>query len=199
MTENQDFYLEISPRRVGATGAKPTRLDKDAIGKEDGPKGDYSDGYDNGAALGGLSDQDTKCDRIYIGDQTLEGSGMAHVSLDQVKLKREGSKSSHSSRSSSAWSEKTEEIVRWLEGKLGKCIGRVRRDEPEIGRPCRDLSVVPQQHGDGAAAAPHPHGRIRNPHHTNYGGMAREVRLSEGQLGREHGSRHNYQVGNGCV
>ena len=84
---NQDFYLEISPRRVGATGAKPTRLEKDAIGKEDGPKGDYSDGYDNGAALGGLSDQDTKCDRIYIGDQTLEGSGMAHVSLDQIKLR----------------------------------------------------------------------------------------------------------------
>ena len=116
------------------------------------------------------------------------------MGLDQVRLKRDGSKGSHSSGSSSAWSELTEDIVRWLEDKLGKCIVRARRDESETGRPCRDLSVVPQQHGDRATAAPHPHGRIRNPYYINYGGMAREVRLSEGQLGREHGSRHRQKL-----
>ena len=60
--------------------------------------------------------------------------------------------------------------------------------EKEIGRPCHGYTVP--QRGEEVAAAPHPHGRTRNPYHTNYGGMAREVRLSEGQLGREHGSRH---------
>ena len=40
---NQDFYLEISPRRVGATRAKPTSPEVKATGGGNGLKGDLSD------------------------------------------------------------------------------------------------------------------------------------------------------------
>ena len=61
--------------------------------------------------------------------------------------------------------------------------------EKEIGRPCHGYTVP--QRGEEVAAAPHPHGRIRNPYHANYEGMAREERPQERQLGREPVARHS--------
>ena len=81
-------------------------------------------------------------------------------------------------------------MVRELMDKIMLLLGLVGpgMEEKMNGRPCHDRTAP--QRGAQVAAAPHPHGRIRNPHLTNYGGMAREERLPEGQLGREHGSRH---------
>ena len=121
--------------------------------------------------------------------QTPEGSGTTHVGLDQVKLVRNETVASHSSSSSSRW-ERAATLVKDLMDKIMVLLGLVGPGkEKMIGRPCHGYTVP--QRGEEVAAAPHPHGRIRNPYHTNYGGMAREVRLSEGQLGREHGSRHS--------
>ena len=120
--------------------------------------------------------------------QETAGSGPDHVGLDQVKLKRDNTEASHSSGSSSAWSELANEVVKGFKEKLAKCIG-AHRAERETGRPCRDHSVAPQL-GRGSAAAPHPHGRIRNPYYVNYEGMAREERPQERQLGREPVARH---------
>ena len=116
-TRSQDFYLEISPRRVGATRTKPTKPEGKATGGGNGPKGDHSDCYGEGAELGGRRDHDSECDWTCNVGQMPEGSGTAHVGLDQVKLVRNETVASHSSSSSSRW-ERAATLVKDLMDKI---------------------------------------------------------------------------------
>ena len=190
---SRDFYLEMST--PGAVSAKvgPSRP-SGMVGEE--ARG--LDGGDGGSPKSDATPSKLAClptprERMGTKSQDDMGSGPDHVGLAQVKLKRDNTESSRSSGSSSVWSELANELVKGFKEKLEKCIG-AHRAERETGRPCRDQSVAPQL-GQGSAAAPHPHGRIRNPYYENYEGMAREERPQERQLGREPVDRHMVLVG----
>ena len=192
---SQDFYLEILPLDTASARAGSGQLAVAAGGEGEGPVRGCSDAAKGDASSAGpRSTQFTREGCEAKGQETeTAGSGPDHVGLDQVKLVRNETVASHSSGSSSRW-ERATTMVRELMDKIMLLLGLVGpgMEEKMNGRPCHDRTAP--QRGAQVAAAPHPHGRIRNPYHTNHGGMAWEERLSESQLGREHGSRHSREA-----